>query len=473
MIPDAPLSALLPDPSYLPPASWSDPLPADIDPETLPSPPLLNNARPAPSRKIYLERVKELSTPNTPAFRTVRRLPPSPDKPAARLGNAYEFFRNLELLSGFWVDTSQPASSSSVNDDTPLHLRVNVRSGTGAQTPPEFRTAILAALVKLVAYDFGCNVALPRVEPRLHLGASTSPARSFPHTSPPTSFPTHITFIYRTPSDRASARNGVVEGPVAALSARHTTAFERPMDELLDLCREVVGVLVTAQQRAREGRDPDEPRRDPDDERWWWCARRRWGGGTGGPIGKEEAQMAAAAEAVEKTAAADPGAVGAGVGTATRGLPRSASGSALAAAVAAGTGAGAKRRGTGRKTMSLYDNYRMVRPPSSTWDRKARYLSIGKVEGAGYDDVFLVSCLNHHVSVSRCRVTSGLLDVLEGRAEQLQEETGMRLWRSRWWDLFLAEERIEAMTAIWGMMAWLMRGEEGKSEEGMEGVETA
>ena len=240
-------------------------------------------------------------------------------------------------------------------------------------------------------------------------------------------------------------------------------------------------MLVTAQQRAREGRDearrdPDEARRDPDDEKWWWCSRRRWGGGTGGPIGKEEAQVAAA-EAVEKAASADPATVLAGVGLAPRALPRSASGSALAAAVAAG--GGGKRRGTGRKTMSLYDNYRMVRPPSSTWDRKARYLSIGKVEGAGYDDVFLVSCLNHHVSVSRCRVSAGLQDVLEGRAEGMEGigegEAGMRLWRSRWWDLFLVEERIEAMTAIWGMMAWLMRGEveEKVEREGMEGVEAA
>jgi hypothetical protein len=31
------------------------------------------------------------------------------------------------------------------------------------------------------------------------------------------------------------------------------------------------------------------------------------------------------------------------------------------------------------------------------------------------------------------------------------------MWRSKWYDLYLKEERIEAMGVVWGMMAWLMR----------------
>ena len=34
---------------------------------------------------------------------------------------------------------------------------------------------------------------------------------------------------------------------------------------------------------------------------------------------------------------------------------------------------------------------------------------------------------------------------------------GLEVWRSRWYDLFLVEDRVEAMRLLWGVMAWLMR----------------
>jgi len=35
----------------------------------------------------------------------------------------------------------------------------------------------------------------------------------------------------------------------------------------------------------------------------------------------------------------------------------------------------------------------------------------------------------------------------------------LEMRRSRWYDLFDAEDRVEAMRGIWGVMAWLMRAE--------------
>jgi hypothetical protein len=118
-----------------------------------------------------------------------------------------------------------------------------------------------------------------------------------------------------------------------------------------------------------------------------------------------------------------------------------------------------------RKTNSIYDAYRMVRPPRPLWDSKCAYRAIGKVPGAAYDDVFLLSALNHHVSLVRARVPLRLLDELGGETETAAAAADgpaggwgeFRFYRSRWYDLFLVEERIEAMTAIWGMMSWLMR----------------
>lgn len=108
----------------------------------------------------------------------------------------------------------------------------------------------------------------------------------------------------------------------------------------------------------------------------------------------------------------------------------------------------------------MYDNYRMVRPPAATWDRKTRYSAIGRAKGVDYDDIFVVSALFHHVSFLRVRVPNLLLDVLEGGGGVGKCWGRLEVRRSKWYDLFLVEERLEAMRMVWSMMAYLMRGEE-------------
>jgi hypothetical protein len=109
----------------------------------------------------------------------------------------------------------------------------------------------------------------------------------------------------------------------------------------------------------------------------------------------------------------------------------------------------------------LYENYRKMLPPSSGWDRRARYAAIGKARASGADDVFLVSALNHHISIVRARVPDALLGALEGRDGEWER---LVMWRSRWFDLFLKDDRVQSMELIWGMMAWLMRSEEGETK---------
>ena len=122
----------------------------------------------------------------------------------------------------------------------------------------------------------------------------------------------------------------------------------------------------------------------------------------------------------------------------------------------------------------MYDNYRMVRPPASTWDRKARYEAIGRDRrsSADYDDVFVVSALLHHVSVVRVRVPDRLMAVLAGEVEEEAGERGwgrLEVWRSRWFDFFKVEDRVEAMKLVWSVMAYMMREVpvvDGGQEEG-------
>lgn len=468
---DASPTDIIPWSGYLPLSEEWNAIPQDqLVQENEASRKPLNNGNLSPGVQTYRERQKELLSDNTAAFRTVRRIPPPAGETAARLGNAYEFFKNLELFSGFWPDTSLPLASQedgeeagssrpeehqiapSTSPPSTRHIQTHVAIGNGAQLPPDYRTHLLHAFTKLVAYDFGCNVTFARSEPRLHLtpGATVDPSskeKLHPRTQPPSHFNSSATFLYRIPTDRASARNGTVEGPLAVLSARASHTFTLPSDHNLDFAREIVAILLTAQQRARHDKTE---RRFGEGE--WWTTVPRWGGGLGGPIGKESEAKFELLKAAEEGIASGKGVANA-VNMEARRLigginpPKAASPSPNKRSKTSLTVGG---------NMQMYENYRSLTPPASTWDRKCRYEAIGKVAGEDFDDIFLISCLNHHVSIVRARVPDKLINVLEGGAED--EGWGkLELWRSKWFDLYQGKERVEAMDIVWGMMAWLMR----------------
>ena len=127
--------------------------------------------------------------------------------------------------------------------------------------------------------------------------------------------------------------------------------------------------------------------------------------------------------------------------------------------------------------LAIYDSYRMVRPPAAAWDKKTKYAAIGRTRGADYDDIFVVSALFHHISVVRVRVPDRLLAVLEGEREDPASEAKswgrLEVRRSKWFDLFKADDRIAAVQLLWSMMAYLMRDdsveEEKKAEDGVKG----
>lgn len=529
-----------------------------------------------------------------------RMQPLQPGQPAVRLGNAYEFYRHLESFSAFWDDTSMTprpdkdesksssppsdaanahdskttdeqgeksgdadggdgnesgcdsvssASSTAVTTDSESKPSSPAKDGTpsvpefrfyrtnaGSQMPPEYRLHMITAFLKLVAYDFGCNVSAPRMEPRLYLNAGTitpeeaqaldkppqkegeakdhaqeqsqpQPVQALKRTKSPSSyFSSGCIFVFRTPLTRDAARTGFVDGPLAAVSARHTTTFPNPADSTadkdssIDLARELVAALLTAQHRAREGRAE---RRIGKGE--WWTTKPRWGGGSGGPIGREVDSAPNTDEIPNNTDKAE------GAGTSAS-ASASAAGSATglisaSAAAAAGSGPPPPRprfssgRGSGglssgggggggranlmnaldsafsitdmpvrgaskkpRKGLAIYDNYRMVRPPSSSWDKKTRYQAIGRKIGADYDDIFVVSALFHHMSIVRMRVPQKLLQALDGEGEEAGGETaldekwaGLEVVRSPWYDFFKVKDRLKVMQLSWAMMAYLMR----------------
>lgn len=74
----------------------------------------------------------------------------------------------------------------------------------------------------------------------------------------------------------------------------------------------------------------------------------------------------------------------------------------------------------------------------------------------------MISSLNHHISLLRLHVHPAYMRyITEGK---LPDEApadpswcSPKLQRTRWYDLFSAEDRAEAMRAVWGTMAYLMR----------------
>ncbi|KAI6088261.1 hypothetical protein F4821DRAFT_92259 [Hypoxylon rubiginosum] len=502
---DAPAEDVVPNPVYLPSATGWDGV--DLDEARRRDDTFrrrLSHGGRSPEARVYLERRAELSVANQTAFRTIRRIKPEAGEQPARLGSTYEFYKQMEMMCAYWDDTSLPPPSTEDEEPPPplpprptdasadisgqavaapesnarseaepvaksksAHPeRVTYRTSPGNQMPPELRHNFITAFVKLVAYDFACNVIPPRVEPRLQLVSPPSPPSSKSlskgHHPPPqpqisSYFPSGCVFLCKLPTTREDGRAGLAFGPVAAVSARNPTNFGSAAEANVDFGRELVAALVTAQHRAREGKP--ETRFG---EGKWWATERRWGGGEGGPIGREvDGDMVVG----DKDGA--PGKEGDGPASPSSAQKPSSSsssektvGSKLAQAQMAMRGQPASKKP--RKNMSIYDMYRMVRLPTSTWDRKMRYQAVGKAAGAGYDDVFVLSSLFHHFSVLRVRVPDRLLDVLGGAPdgdEQGQKRSWgkLEMWRSSWFDLFVPEERLEAMRLLWGVMAWIMR----------------
>ena len=96
--------------------------------------------------------------------------------------------------------------------------------------------------------------------------------------------------------------------------------------------------------------------------------------------------------------------------------------------------------------------------------------------------VFMVSSLNHHISILKLTVHEAYLDYLEHEQlpNPLQSDPPMpadQAWcspileRTQWYDLFNIEERVEAFRALWGIMAYLARDVEKPAEPGADGAE--
>ena len=335
---------------YLPPSTWAESpakLPAyeSVRPECQ-----LSNGGKAPGHDIYYARLQELLFDNDAAFRRVLRQPPRPGQQPVTPAHFRKFWVSLELMSEYW-DSSLDDDTATVKDVVPSNKDdmdadhndgdkngVNGgqksykgrRIGTGSQMPEMYRDDTVRYFVETIAWAFGCQVTTPRVPPRLTVQNCLLPVR-------------HNSLVYRSPTDRQRARQGIVEGPVLAIQCRPDTTFRAEGQaagegwaEKLDLLREVGGMLLLAQQRAREGREESCA-----GDGKWWTTRPRWGGGPGGEVGNQAENS-------------------------DEGPPP------------------AKR---GKRKENALESYKALHPPAGTWDKKVTYLRIGKDPNSESDTV--------------------------------------------------------------------------------------
>lgn len=452
---DVALEELVPR-SFLPPPSWSESpakLPASefVKPECQ-----LSNGSKAPGHEIYYVRLQELLFDNDAAFRRVLRQPPRPGQQPVTPAHFRKFWVNLELMAEYWdttVDsesespTKEPGQSAMDIDHTDsdkgpdngaLKTYKGRRTGTGSHMPELYRDDTVRYFVETIAWAFGCQVTPPRTPPRIKVQNCLLPVR-------------HNSLVYRSPTDRQSARQGLAEGPLLAIQCRPDTTFRTEDEgvgegsaEKLDLLREIGAMLLLAQQRAREGHEEKSPGQGE-----WWTTKARWGGGPGGEVANQAENS-------------------------DEGPPP------------------AKR---GRRKENALESYKALHPPAGTWDRKLTYLRIGKDPNCESDTVsfrslslpeitelpscrrrivnrstqiYMISSLNHHISILHMLVSPAYLHYLSTgttpattvpapqNANSCPPST-LELRRSRWYDLLDAGDRAEAMRGVWGVMAWLMR----------------
>ena len=447
----------------------------------------MSNGLPIPGSEKYDVLERELRFDNDDAFRELVRLPPAEGRQRIKITQTRKFWAGLEKMSQYWdtsedqyyevpqeakrmrmdessedanstqrvSDEAQDSSSSTSDGWERTRMRYKgKRTSTGSLMPEEFREETVRGFVEMIAWAFGCQIAIPSIPPRLAVGTVLFPVR-------------HSFIVGRSPKDRMEARKGHLEGPIMALQCKAETVFRGEEDQIgdglgeaADLLREVGAMLLLAQQRARQHQTEILPGHGK-----WWTTRERWGGGPGGEM---EPIESVADEPPPKPQPSERGS--ANERSAKEELP-SRKGHQHALPQRRGQSSAARR-------MNLAERWKVLKPGPSLWDKKVRYLQIGKVKGQDFDDIYMISSLNTHIGILHLRVhpdyllwLSDSLDTysyLDAKDQSGNEQVGPRhilhIRRSKWYNLFDIEDRIEALKGIWMIMRWMMRSDDVPEE---------
>ncbi|KAI5851375.1 hypothetical protein DFP73DRAFT_610487 [Morchella snyderi] len=396
---------------------------------------------PAEDDKTFSERKKELLIANNDAFDVLSR-----KNKTIRLGHMYRFFQAMELLKPYYP--TAPVSSdvtSSQSDSEEKSEQGNgkrkaedevegcvEKKGRASEESAETDGSVSGEDKKdgkkpekfSMPEKFREELVKNFIEPG---SANAARIKSAPRAPPivcfqKSKFLVHLTnYIYLTPKLPAEARVGLVEGPVMGMQVRHETRFRSAAYEA---ARKKMKTTATATAPRRidilEVGQLGVDKMDIDDEK-----------------DKEKDDD----DDDDDTVLADD-VIG------------------IAREVAA--------------TLSIAQDRRKGPRPGKEGktEKKVRYRAIGKEEKYR-DDIFIMTSLHHHVSISHVSISHPYLRYLEtGRMPDFKHEffqtkegkdwDKLKIQKTRFWDLLDPQERVEACYAFCGVQKWLSREETKK-----------
>lgn len=368
----------------------------------------------------------ELLADNDDAFREAARMQPRAGRSRIRLTQSRRFWAGLERLAQYW-DTSldryferpvtpglppnnEPDSVQADDDNhaaepaaattTPMDIDepTNARStdesekqtvtmytgrrfGTGREMPETARDETIRGFLEMVAWPFGCQVTVPSLPPRLAVKNLLLPVRwSF--------------FAARSPQDRQLARSGVLEGPVLVAQCRPETSFRDPSDvpgsapgDICDLLREIGAMLLAAQERARQGTNEVKPGQGK-----WWTTTPRWGEAQNDEALHSEGRAGNVDEPVTSTAgAATAAAAAAAALSMSHRSARPSETKRIRSSRYEHPFLSSRRSGSSTssrtKPPTSSERWKSLQPGPTLWDKRMRYMQIGKDAASPFDDV--------------------------------------------------------------------------------------
>ncbi|EED21827.1 conserved hypothetical protein [Talaromyces stipitatus ATCC 10500] len=430
----------------------------------------MGNGVPYPPREKYDVVKKELLLDSDDAFREASRMPPKPGRDRVRLTQSRKFWVGLERMSQYW-DTSRDnyydrlvreprpeEGTQTVNSPQQQQTITNTgvgdpmdtgdssagetnyervykgrRLGTGSEMPADIRDETMRGLLEMVAWPFQCQVTVPSTMPRLHVQGLLFPVR-------------HTLVSGRVPQDRQTARSGILEGPVIGVQCRDETNFNEPngkpgfcSKEFCDLFREIGAMLLLAQERAREGTVEVRP-----GEGKWWTTVPRFGGADHEGVTGEAANSNNAKEKEDDKDDTNNQSMHKRSRYANPLIP-------------------SRRSGRSRR-LTPSEKWKIIEPGMHLWDRKMKYMQIGKKSDSPYDDIYMLSHINHHVSILHLRVHRRYIECLTTGSSDLDERgtpeqpwNVLKLRRTKWYDLLDSEHRLEVFHSLWRLYHYLMR----------------
>lgn len=241
--------------------------------------------------------------------------------------------RSAGLVPPRSLSTHSSTSDSSSEADLPIPMYRGRRISSGIKMPGLYRTETVKGFLEAAIFNFNCKLSLPRAPATLLICGVRVPVR-------------HQTFlVHRVPSDRQTAKSGIVEGPVLGSFVRqdveaYSEGTEQQRKERLqmDLLREMGCLLHVAQERRRQGRQ----------ERVWTKPTP--------PAGHWFSEMAS-----DKSVPDD----------------------SLVSLLGSTNGMGHKAQ----KVKTKYEMWKDMQPQRAIWDAKIKYMAIGKDDDSDWDEV--------------------------------------------------------------------------------------